>query len=421
MKTWVLALLALGTAGCSLAPGMTMLLPGMSGDRITVHQFSGSSKDEAKDPPGDPPGDPAPKPNLVTPINFYTAPALGADRGRDLAPEPMVTPITASLTRDLRQQQNETLTKQQAHAAPLRHNGPYRYRIGAGDILSIIVWDHPELTTPPGESRSAESAGYPVGPDGTIFFPYVGTIQAAGSTTQELRKVLTKGLSTYIEKPQLDVRIAAYRSQKVYVTGEVGSKPSTATGGITLSGILPITDVPLTALEAINQAGGPTPEADLHRVILTRQSKTYILDLQGLYETGVIDQNWVLQDGDLLYVADRNLNKVFVLGEVGQPAAYLMVKGRMSLAEALGNARGLDQATANAAKVYVIRNTDNGPEIYWLDGRSADAMLLANHFPMRPRDVVYVASTEVTRWSRFIQQVLPTMQTIYAPKGPLPF
>lgn len=73
---------------------------------------------------------------------------------------------------------------------------------------------------------------------------------------------------------------------------------------------------------------------------------------------------------------------------------------------------GLDHLLAS---VYVIRNTGTGPEIYRLDASSADAMLLANHFAMRPRDVVYVAATELTGWNRFIQQVLPTIQTIFAP------
>lgn len=374
VKTWTLAVLTLAVGGCSYYPGM-------ASDRIAGD--------------GSPTG------------------AQGEAEGA--VPEPKVIPITAGLTRTLRQQEAETLAQRQDHAAPLRQQGPYRYRVGVGDILSVTVWDHPELTIPAGEYRSAESAGYLVGPDSTIFFPYIGKTTAAGKTVDELRQALTRGLKTYIERPQVDVRVAAHRSQKVYVTGEVGAKPNTATGGVTQSGILPVTDVPLTALEAINQAGGPTPEADLHRVILTRQSNTYTLDLQGLYETGVIDRNWVLQDGDLLYVSDRNLNKVFVFGEVKQPAGFLMVKGRMSLAEALGEAKGIDQATANAAKVYVIRNTGSGPEIYRLDASSADAMLLANHFAMRPRDVVYVAATELTRWNRFIQQVLPTIRTIVAP------
>lgn len=379
VKTWILAVLTLGVSGCSYI-GMANI-PGMASDRIA--------------------GD--------------WLPTIATGEAEGALPEPKVIPITAGLTKTLQQQEAEALARRQDHAAPLRQQGPYRYRIGIGDILSVTVWGHPELTIPAGEYRSAESGGYLVGPDSTIFFPYVGKTMAAGNTVEELRQALTQGLKTYIERPQVDVRVAAHRSQKVYVTGEVGAKPNTATGGVTQSGILPISDVPLTALEAINQAGGPTAEADLHRVILTRQSKNYTLDLQGLYETGVIDRNWVLQDGDLLYVSDRSLNKVFVFGEVKQPAGFLMVKGRMSLAEALGEAKGIDQTTANAAKVYVIRNTDTGPEIYRLDASSADAMLLANHFAMRPRDVVYVAATELTRWNRFIQQVLPTIQTIVAP------
>ena len=56
---------------------------------------------------------------------------------------------------------------------------PEDYRIGAGDTLYITVWDHPELTSPAGSQQQTVANGRLVRPDGTLFYPYAGTIKAA--------------------------------------------------------------------------------------------------------------------------------------------------------------------------------------------------------------------------------------------------
>ena len=102
----------------------------------------------------------------------------------------------------------------------------YEYKIAPHDVLSVIVWEHPELTIPAGEFRSAETTGYPVSAAGTIFFPHVGTIQVAGRTPEEVRQDLTTKLAVYVRAPQLQVLVASYRGKRAMIAGEVVDRKS---------------------------------------------------------------------------------------------------------------------------------------------------------------------------------------------------
>jgi len=276
------------------------------------------------------------------------------------------------------------------------------YKVGPGDVLTIIVWDHPELTTPAGQYRAADQAGTVVNEDGTIYYPYVGSLQVVGKTSRQIRDMLASRLAKFIERVQLDVRVAAFRSQRIYVVGEV-AKP----------GLLPISDVPMTVLEAVNQAGGFGPEADHSRVLLTRKGTTFRVDIQAMYENGATEQNALLEHGDILNVQDRSFNKVFVLGEVQKPGSLVMTKKRSTLAEALADTGYIAQDKANPKWIYVMRGESDTPELFHLDGSSPDAMLLADRFPLRPRDIVYVDAADVVRWNRVVSNILPTATTLY--------
>lgn len=295
---------------------------------------------------------------------------------------------------------------------------PYsQYRVGPRDVLNITVWDHPELTIPAGEFRSAEAAGNVVGEDGTIFYPYVGVVQAAGRTVEEIREELTQKLSKFIENVQLDVRVAAYRSQRVYVVGEV-AKP----------GIQLVKDIPLTVLEAINNADGVNSEADLRNITLTRGGKTYSINLLSLYEGGDISQNVLLQHGDVLNVPDSMLNKVFVLGEtnhfvaggaIGRSRSLVMNKARMTLVEAISEAGGVDQQTSDPARIFVFRSGVGKSEIFHLNAKSPDALLLADRFTLQPRDIIFVDRAQGIRWNQIIAQIQPTISLLNSLDGSL--
>jgi polysaccharide biosynthesis/export protein len=278
----------------------------------------------------------------------------------------------------------------------------YEYRIAPFDVLTVTVWDHPELTTPTGQFRSPEENGNRVNADGTMYYPYVGVLQVGGKTVSEVRKLLIERLTRVITNPQLDVRVAAFRGKRAHVTGEV-LQPTA----------IPITDVPLRVQDAIAAARGFGPEADWSSVTLSREGRIYNLNLQALYEGGDLSQNWIIRDGDVINVGDRGRNKVFVLGEVRQPQSKLMVRGRLTLAEALNETGGLEPSVANVGNIFVIRGDYEAPSIYHLDASSADSLLLATQFQLRPRDVVFVSTYKLAQWNRVIAQILPTITSLW--------
>jgi len=332
-----------------------------------------------------------------------------------------LVPINASL---IVAQAKAASSERPSVMLPPSDDAGYEYRVGPQDVLQVTVWDHPELTTPAGQFRTSAETGNLVRQDGTIFYPYIGVVHVAGKTLEEIRRILAKKLARYIEKPQVDVRVAAFRSQKVYVTGEV-MKP----------GVLPITDAPLHVLEAIQQAGGvvrqtggsnvfgqQAMEADLEHVKLTRDGHVYTIDVLAMLQGGDMSANVLLKNGDVLHVPDNYGNKVFVMGEVKSPSALPIHHGRMSLAEALGLAGGVDMATSEPGNVYVIRGgelagsqglkADFAPTVYHLNADSPDALILADQFRLRPHDVVFVSTAPITRWGRVLNQLQGTIQSI---------
>ncbi|MGF6755966.1 polysaccharide biosynthesis/export family protein [Paraburkholderia sp. GAS42] len=298
------------------------------------------------------------------------------------------------------------------------------YKVGPGDILGITVWGHPELTVnaagpaplPGGADANPQTlaggAGSQVDPnglqvaaDGTIYFPVLGRVRVAGMTTASIGRLLMQGLSSYAVKPQLEVRVQQFRSQQVHMAGQVKNP-----------GALPVTDMRLTVVDAITRSGGTLADADLQRVQLTRGGKSYVLDVQRALDRGDITQNVDLRSEDIVYVPDHNASRVFVLGEIGKPQSLFMDRGRLTLADAISGASSLDSRSADPRQVLVIRRSPDDPTrplIYRLDMTQVDAILLSTQFDLQPLDVVYVGTKEIARLNRLLEQLLPTVTSLY--------
>jgi len=280
---------------------------------------------------------------------------------------------------------------------------PDPYLIGPLDTLLVTVWDHPELTLPLGQFRTDAATGLVVDEEGMLYFPYIGRVKVSGLTVVQARTLITSRLDKVLQRPQVDLKVLAFRSQKVLVSGEVRT-PAVYT----------VTDVPFTLAEAINRAGGFLPTADQSRIEVSRGERVWTLDFLDLMARGNRVGQVLLKDGDSVNVRHRDETPVYLLGELRNPRSVPTYHGRLSLAQALSEAGGIATASADARSIYVFRRgkADNTVDVFHLDAYNPAAMVLADRFPLQPRDVVYVDSGTLGRWNRVVSLVVPTVSAL---------
>jgi polysaccharide export outer membrane protein len=222
------------------------------------------------------------------------------------------------------------------------------YVIGPQDVLSIQVFDQADL-----------GGKYTVETDGTFSFPLIGRVKAAGMTLRgfetELRKKLADG---YFKNPQVTVGVETYRSQRVFVMGEVRAPgPVPLTGGMTLiealaraGSTMPTASGEVAIVRAPQGAKGPVMPDEEKDVDVVRAS---IKDL----ESGAMSQNVELHDGDTIFVP--RAESIYVFGQVKNPGAYALVQRDTTVLQALSLAGGVTENGAmNRVKVIRIVNRD---------------------------------------------------------------
>ncbi len=237
---------------------------------------------------------------------------------------------------------NKIIKLDNSYLYSLDHNAltaPYKYRIGPFDVLNIVVWNHPELTMTtsagaqmaPGASltgssqspqflqQNTQSSGIFVDNTGNIVMPLIDKVKVAGLSTDQISALLERKLSKYLRHPQISVQVLVFNSQRVHVLGEV-MKP----------GMRPLTDRPLTILDAISLAGG------------------------------------------------------------------------------------INVKTANVGDIYIIRSKDlQHISVFRLNTKSPQNLIVAENFRLVNNDIIYVPPAGIVSWNRIIDQILPSIQTLW--------
>lgn len=212
-------------------------------------------------------------------------------------------------------------------APPAQAPAPPDYVVGFQDVLSILVFGEPDLTKT-----------VAVDADGTFEFPYAGRITAAGLTLRSIKEALEKKLGAgYLVRPQVSVEVAKYRSQNVYVLGEVRVPGQYAlTGNMTVLQVLAAAGSPTSAAAGhvvVTRPAGVEPELPQREVGGGSSLRVSIRELQN----GQLPDGFTLKDGDSINVP--RAESVYVMGQVKAPGPYV-IEGSLTVMQAIAMAGG---------------------------------------------------------------------------------
>jgi polysaccharide export outer membrane protein len=220
------------------------------------------------------------------------------------------------------------------------------YLVGPQDVLSITVWDQADL-----------SGKFTVEADGSFNFPLIGRVQAGGLTLRAIETELKKKLADgYFKNPQLTVAVDTYRSQRVFVVGEVR-----VPGPVTLTGNMSL-------IEALSRAGSTTPTASTEAVIVrapegktasgpvlpgqSNATEIVRVNLQDL-QSGGTAKNVMLRDGDTVFVP--RAETIYVFGQVRSPGSYALQSKETTVMQALSLAGGVtDRGSTGRLKIVRV-------------------------------------------------------------------
>lgn len=276
--------------------------------------------------------------------------------------------------------------------------------IRAGDTLSVAVWENVDAGLLAGVGQKVTAVDQlQVDQAGNIFMPYVGQIEAAGRTPEQLRTEITRSLSPQTPDPQVEVRRIAGDGSTVSVLGAVAS-----------AGVYPI-EAPTRRLSSmLARAGGVGIEPDIAQIRVERNGRVGRVWLQDLYDTPAYDI--ALRGGDKIIV-EQDRRAFTALGATEQQARVNFTKPNMSAIEAIAAAGGLDGDAADPTGIFVFRAeradvasrvlggaSVSGPQrmAYVMNLTKPEGMFAAREFTIRDEDTVYITEAPFKAWRQII-------------------
>ncbi len=325
------------------------------------------------------------------------------------SPIPVVEVSDAVTRRVLAAQQADSF------AEVLSAKAPPGYVVGAGDVLEVAVWEAPPaalfgaaVVDPRVGLTTTSQTTFPeqiVNADGVINVPFAGTVPVAGKSPQQIEAEVVMRLKGKANQPQVLVRVIRNATSNVTVVGEVAASTR-----------MPLTAMGERLLDAVAVAGGVRQPVGKITLQLSRGGKVMAMPLDRVIQDP--KQNVYLQPGDVVTALFQPLSFT-TLGATGKNEEVNFEAQGITLAQALGRMAGVRDVQADARGVFIFRFEEPGvvkaegqplpqtpegkvPVVYRVDLKDPRAFLVAQNFPMKNKDVVYVANAPAAELQKFL-------------------
>lgn len=297
--------------------------------------------------------------------------------------------------------------------------------IGKGDVLDIAIWEAPPAAlfgAAGGDARLASSSSTSRGTalpeqmvdsDGRITIPFVGRVQAAGRTPQQIAKAIDQALVGKAHRPQTIVRVLRNATTNVTVVGDVSG-----------SARVPLTAKGERLLDVLAAVGGAKQPVGKTTIQITRGDRIASMPLEAVIKNP--RQNIRLQPDDVVTALFQPYSFT-ALGAVGRNEEINFEGNGITLAQALGRVAGLQDQRADVKGVFLFRleepaaldpvmresarTTPDGkvPVIYRVNLKDPASFFVAQSFPIRNKDVLFVSNAPFADIQKFVSVISSTI------------
>lgn len=331
-----------------------------------------------------------------------------------------VVEVSDPLARRLMASEKRALFSETLGAIP-----PKGYTVGPGDVIEVSIWEAPPAALfgsavidsrgGIGTSRVTVFPEQMVSEEGLVSVPFAGAIPVSGKSPQQIESEVARRLKDKANQPQVLLRVIRNVTANVTVVGEV-----------TTSARMPLTAKGERLLDALASSGGVRQPVGKMSIQVTRGDIVQTLPLDSIIQDP--KQNVILQPGDVITALYQPLSFT-ALGASGKNEEVFFETKGITLAQALARAGGLHDARSDAKGVFIFRFEDplvlgvagenpqltpdgRVPVVYRVDLKDPGMFFVAQGFPMRNKDVMYVANAPGAEIQKFLNLIVSALYPV---------